>query len=113
MNALEKKLVDKLSHYHDTAPVYRIESPSLDELEVSAGRLAKRAAGQNEDCKSHIMRGEGRSDVLLSDGIRARVYHPSGAIAVKAGWAGEKGAGGAKGGGGGAVGRGGGPVDGV
>jgi hypothetical protein len=67
--------------------VYRIESPSLDELEASAARLAKRAAGQNEDCKSHIMRGKGRSDLLLSDGIRARAYHPSGAIAVKAGWA--------------------------
>lgn len=40
MNAFEKKLVDKLSHYHDAAPVYRIEPHSLDELERSAAQLA-------------------------------------------------------------------------
>ena len=87
MNAFEKKLVDKLSHYHDAAPIYRIEPHSLDELERSAAQLANRVAGQKEDRKSRIVRGNGRSDLLLADGFRARVYHPSGAIAIKAGLA--------------------------
>jgi hypothetical protein len=87
MNAFEKKLVDKLSHYHDAAPVYRIEPHSLDELERSAAQLANRVAGQKEDSKSRVVRGNGRSDLLLADGFRARVYHPSGAIAIKAGLA--------------------------
>ncbi len=85
MNALERKLIDKLSNYHEVAPVYRIEPHSLDELERSAARLANRVAGHKEDSKSRLRRSKGRSDLLLGDGFRARAYHPSGAIAVKAG----------------------------
>ena len=87
MNALERKLIDKLSNYHEAASVYRIEPHSLDELEAAAARLANRVAGHKEDSKSHAVRGNSRSDLLLGDGIRARAYHPSGAIVVKAGLA--------------------------
>lgn len=87
MNALERKLIDKLSNYHEAASVYRIEPYSLDELEAAAARLANRVAGHKEDSKSRVLRGKGRSDLLLGDGFRARAYHPSGAIAVKAGLA--------------------------
>lgn len=87
MNALERKLIDKLSNYHEEASVYRIEPYSLDELEAAAARLANRVAGHKEDSKSRVLRGKGRSDLLLGDGFRARAYHPSGAIAVKAGLA--------------------------
>jgi hypothetical protein len=87
MNALERKLIDKLSNYHETASVYRIETHPLDELEAAAARLANRVAGHKEDSKSHAVRGNSRSDLLLGDGIRARAYHPSGAIVVKAGLA--------------------------
>ena len=87
MNALERKLIDKLSNYHEAASVYRIEPHSLDELEAAAARLANRVAGHKEDSKSRAVRGNGRSDLLLGDGFRARAYHPSGAIAVKAGLA--------------------------
>jgi hypothetical protein len=87
MNALERKLIDKLGRYQDTAPVYRIEPRPLDELEKSAAQLACRVAGQDEDGRSHISRSEGRSEFLLSAGLRARAYHASGAMAVNAGLA--------------------------
>ena len=87
MNALERKLIDKLSNYREAASVYRIEPYSLDELEAAAARLANRVAAHKEDSKSRVLRGKGRSDLLLGDGFRARAYHPSGAIAVKAGLA--------------------------
>jgi hypothetical protein len=87
MNAIERKLIDKLSNYCEAAPVYRIEPHSLDQLEAATARLANRVAGQKEDSRSHVVRGKGRSDLLLGDGFRARAYHPSGAIAVKAGLA--------------------------
>src|SRR6185369_8897314 len=87
MNALEKKLIDKLSHYHDAVPVFRIEPPSLDALEAAAARLANRVAGHKDDSRSRIVRGKGRSDVLLGNGFRARAYHPSGVIAINAGFA--------------------------
>ena len=85
MNVLERKLINKLSNYHEAAPVYRIEQRSLDELETAAARLGNRVAGHKEDSKSRVVRGKGRSDLLLGDGFRARAYHPSGAIAIKAG----------------------------
>ena len=85
MNALERKLINKLSNYHEAAPVYRIEQHSLDEMETAAARLGNRVAGHKEDSKSRVVRGKGRSDLLLGDGFRARAYHPSGAIAIKAG----------------------------
>src|SRR5262245_50091428 len=84
MNALERKLIDKLSNYRDAAPVFRIEAQPLDELEKSAAQLANRVAGYGEGGRSRIVRGKDASDVLLAGGFRARVYHASGAIAVKA-----------------------------
>jgi hypothetical protein len=53
--------------------VYRIEPYSLDELEAAAARLATRVAGHKEDSKSHILRGKGRSDLLLGETAFARV----------------------------------------
>ena len=85
MNALERKLINQLSNYHEAAPVYRIEQHSLDEMETAAARLGNRVAGHKEDSKSRVVRGKGRSDLLLGDGFRARAYHPSGAIAIMAG----------------------------
>ena len=87
MNALERKLIDKLARYQDTAPVYRIEPRPLDELEKSAAQLGSRVAGQDEDGRLRIARGNGRSDLMLSGGFRARAYHVSGAMAVHAGLA--------------------------
>src|SRR6185295_15190860 len=87
MNALERKLIDKLGGYKDTAPVYRIEPRPLDELEKSAAQLACRVAGRDEDGRSRVSRSEGRTELLLSGGLRARAYHASGAMAVNAGLA--------------------------
>ncbi len=86
MQPLERKLVDKLSHYRDTAPVHRIEPRPLDELEHIATDVAHSAAGR-EDGKSRVVRGKARTDIALADGFRARVYHASGALAARAGFA--------------------------
>ncbi len=87
MNALERKLIDKLARYQDTAPVYRIEPRPLDELEKAAAQLANRVAGRDEGSRSRTSRGKGLSDLRLSGGFRARVYHASEAMAVHAGLA--------------------------
>jgi hypothetical protein len=87
MNALERKLIDRLSNHRDSAPVYRIEPQPLDELEKSAAQLGNRIAGHEEHGRARITRGKSRSDLALAGGFRARAYHASGAIAVKAGLA--------------------------
>ncbi len=87
MNTLERKLIDKLARHQDTAPVYRIEPPPLNALEKSATQLALRVAGENEHGRSRVSRIDGRSEILLSGGMRARAYHASGAMAVNAGLA--------------------------
>ena len=87
MSALLKKLIDKTCHYRDVVPVFRVEPCALDELEASALRLAASVAGCEGDAKSRIERRNGRSDILLQDAVRARVYHASGAFAVKTGLA--------------------------
>jgi hypothetical protein len=87
MNTLERKLIDKLARFQDTAPVYRIEPRPLDELEKSAAQLACRVAGLDEDSRSRLSRSKGRSELLLSGGLRARAYHASGAMAINAGFA--------------------------
>jgi hypothetical protein len=87
MSALLKKLVEKTCHYRDVVPVFRIEPRPLDELEGSALRMAAGVAGRDGDAKSRIERRNGRSDVLLQDGVRARVFHASGSLAVSAGLA--------------------------
>ena len=87
MNALERKLVDKLGRYQDAVPVYRIEPRALDDLENSTAKLAHRIAGRGEEGKSRVVRGKARSDLHFSDGFHARAYHASGAIAVHTGLA--------------------------
>jgi hypothetical protein len=84
MNALERRLIDKLSNYRDAAPVYRIEPRPLDELENAAAELARKVAGGREQERARTARGRSRSDIALADGYRARVYHASGAMAVQA-----------------------------
>jgi hypothetical protein len=84
MTALIEKLITKTDNYRDIVPVFRIEPRSLDEQEALAVRFAASVAGRAENVKSRIARGSGRSDVLLSEGVRARVYHASGSISVKA-----------------------------
>ena len=87
MHALERKLIDKVTHYHDTAPVFRIEPRPLAEMEVAAVSLAQQVAGHDDTGRSHVVRGKQRSDIALAHGVRARVYHASGAIVVNAGLA--------------------------
>jgi len=87
MNGLQRKLVDKVSHYHDTAPVFRIEPRPLPEVEGTATSLAQRVAGNYDERPPHTVRGKDRSEIALANGVRACAYHASGAIAVNAGFA--------------------------
>ncbi len=87
MTALLKTLVDKTCYYRDVAPVFRIEQRSLDEMEANAVRLAGDVVGDAGDGKSQIARKETRSDILLPEGVRARVFHASGAVSVTTGLA--------------------------
>lgn len=87
MHTLERKLVDKITNHHDTAAVYRIEPRPLSEVEDAAISLAQRVAGNYDEGRPHIKRGKDRSEIALADGVRARAYHASGAIAVSAGFA--------------------------
>ncbi len=87
MSALLKKLVDKTCHHRDVVPVFRIEQRSLDEMEANAVRLAGSLVGDAGDQKSQITRKDQRSDILLAEGVRASVFHASGAVAVNAGLA--------------------------
>ena len=87
MSALIKKMIEKTRYYRDVVPVFRIQQRSLDEQEALAAQLGQSVAGQPQDSKARVTRGTGRSDILLSEGIRSRVYHASGAIAVSAGLA--------------------------
>jgi len=87
MSALLQKLVEKTCHHRDVVPVFRIEPRPLGELETAALRLAAAVAGREADAKSQIERRRERSDILLQDAVRARVWHASGALAVSAGLA--------------------------
>jgi len=78
MNMLERKLVDKVTHYHDTAPVFRIEPRALADMEAAAESLAKHVAGHDSVARSHVTRGKERTDIALANGVRARAYHASG-----------------------------------
>jgi hypothetical protein len=87
MATLLQQLVDKTCYYREAAPVFRIEERPLDDRETAAVRLAGRVLGDAGDGKAQIARGAGRSDVRLSEGVRASIFHASGAIAVKTGLA--------------------------
>jgi hypothetical protein len=87
MATLLNKLVGKTRCYRDVAPVFRIEHRSLDEMEVNAVRLAGDVVGDAGDGKSQVVRKQARSDILLSEGVRARVFHASGAVSVTTGLA--------------------------
>lgn len=83
MTALFERLVDRTCHYRDVAPVFRVEQRSLDEMEAYAAGFAGRIVGDAGDGKSQIARREGYSDILLSEAVRARVFHASGAVSAK------------------------------
>jgi hypothetical protein len=85
MAALLDKLVAKVCDHRDSVPVFRIQQRSLDEMEGFAIRLAGSLAGEDAgDAKSHVARGQSRSNILLAEGVRASVFHASGAIVAKA-----------------------------
>jgi hypothetical protein len=79
--------VEKTSHYQDVVPVFRIEPRPLEEIERQALHLAADIAGTEPEAKAQVERREGRSDILLQDGFRARVYHASGAWTIRSGLA--------------------------
>ena len=71
MNMLERKLVDKVMHYHDAAPVFRIEPRALGDMETAAESLAKHVAGDEKNAKlvassARLRQGEGRAASWLS-----------------------------------------------
>lgn len=87
MSKLHDMLVEKATGYRDVAAVFRIAPRTLDEMEADAMRLAAGVAGDKGELRRQVRRAEGHSEILLSEGVSAKVYHASGAIAVKAGLA--------------------------
>ena len=85
MHGIIRKLVEKTCYYRDMVPVFRIEPRPLSEQEELAVQFASGMVRDYEHSKSRISRANGYSNILFSEGVRARVYHPSGAIALKAG----------------------------
>jgi hypothetical protein len=88
MTQLMQKLVDGLCHHRDSVPVFRVQQRSLDEMEHQALRLAGSFLGDaTGEAKAQIRRREGRSDILLAEGLRASLFHASGAFQAKAAFA--------------------------
>jgi hypothetical protein len=83
MATLLQQLIDKTCYFRETAPVFRVEERSVEEMETAALRLAARVVGDSGDGKAQIARREDRSEFLLAEGVRASVFHASGAVAVK------------------------------
>ena len=74
MNTFEKKLVDKLSHYHDAVPIYRIEPHSLDELERSAAQLANRVSRARRKAENRASCAETAAAIYCSLMVSAHAY---------------------------------------
>jgi hypothetical protein len=83
--SLLEQLVDKAGRWPDAVPVWRIAPPSLEAIEASAARFAASLADIEAEARHQVERDEGVSDILLAEGVRARAYHASGAIAARLG----------------------------
>jgi hypothetical protein len=84
---LLKKLVERLSDYRETVPVYEIADRRLEEMEeatLSAGQRFVATAGLDE-MRYDLRRGRKRTLILFQEGIRASVFHASGAISLSQG----------------------------
>jgi hypothetical protein len=83
-----RKCTERLAHHRDVVPVFRIRDRALAEMEADALHLASRVAARSPDTvRPNLLRQEGVSHLGIGDGVHARVFHRSGAIAVKTGLA--------------------------
>jgi hypothetical protein len=79
-----RQCTDRLAHHRDVVPVFRIRERALAEMEREALHLASQVAGRDASVeRPHARRLTGVSELSIGEGVRARVYHSSGAITVK------------------------------
>lgn len=85
--SLGKELVNTLTNFRDTVPVFRVRDRGPDELEAEAADFARRFLEIYSDIEPHIHvdRRAGRVALVLPDGDRGRVFTASGAMAVTRG----------------------------
>ena len=85
---LLKALVEKVTNYKKSVPIFRIPERRPDELDdavVQAGLRFVKIAGFGG--MRHSVRRERESSIFLfQEDIRARLFHASGAIALDRGW---------------------------
>lgn len=84
---LLKALLDKLTNYRATVPVFAIQARSLDELDktaVEAGLRFAKTAGFG-DMRYSIRRQENKTVVQFQEGISAHIFHASGAVSLHRG----------------------------
>jgi|LGOV01.1.fsa_nt_gb hypothetical protein len=84
-NDFYKQCLEQACHLRDVVPIYRIRERTIDEMESQALRFAGRFAGNRDgmEIKSSLRRRQDRSDFFLPEGLRARVFHASGAFIAK------------------------------
>lgn len=83
-----KALVSKLSNHKASVPVFRILDRRIDELEhdtIETTRHFIAAAGFGE-MRYKLQRDKDATTVQFQEGIRARVFHASGAMSIQRGW---------------------------
>jgi hypothetical protein len=84
-DTLRAALLNKLSNFRETAPLFRIRQRSIDEMEKVAVDFGNRfvATYSKNEPRRHVSRHEGFSVIHLPEGARMRVFHSSGAIIAK------------------------------
>ena len=83
-----RKYTEQLAYHRDVVPVFRIRERALAEMEADALHLASGVAGRSPDTeRPDLRRQKGVSSLTIGEGVQARVFHSSGAIAIKSGLA--------------------------
>jgi hypothetical protein len=85
---LLKALVEKLTNYRATVPVFHTQEQTLDQLDkkvTEAGLHFAKAAGFG-DMRYSIRRQENKTVVQFQEGISAHIFHASGAMSLHRGW---------------------------
>jgi hypothetical protein len=85
---LLKALTDGVSNYKASVPVFRIAERSFDDVvsdALQAGQHFAKAAGFGE-MRYSISQEETATTIQFQEGIRAQVFHASGAMSLHRGW---------------------------
>ena len=82
---LKKQLMERLKNFRETVPVFRVRERRLDEIQTEAMEFARRfirACGGDHE-RLHLQRRRESSIIHLPDGVKAQVFHQSGAVFAK------------------------------